>query len=1031
MPVLPNPFSALTVALTRAQLFWRRFAGLPKKTLFILLLGLAMIIAGLASLVARMTVLDRTAFTPVRLAVVGPFSGDEAHYGQAIQRGVMVLAQQINAKGGLNGRPLEVITADDGNSAEGARRAARDLMHRQPTAVIGHFSGEAAQAAAEVYQDLGVPAVLLAPWPHGQGPEQTWLARTTVEDDYELRFLANYVRNVIGEKTVSIITDGSAANERLATAFDETLQRFGTRVVFRWKFDGASSLMGGEIDAIAREISDRKLGGTLLVLGGTRASAQVLATLRQHNIRNRVVGPRQMASSAFVSALRTAWAGEASVASILNGTMAVAPMLFDTAGERAQAFQASYFDAWNEKPDWPSAFAYDGARLLLEALGRPKIPDLSPEILRQMIRDGLKEQEARNRTFDSLTGPLQLDRKGQAAAPPYIGLYDGNDLIAALTQLSPIREEGVTNYLQEIVEGRALYVNDRFMYKTNVVYTGVKLHTVLALDTSSKIAELEFTLWFRWRGNFEPQDVVFTNAVEPIRLDKPDKQGQDGDMLYRAYRIKSRFFLNYSGAARAYGSHLVGLTFRHRNLSRNNLMYVNDVLGMGLGEIRAAMLAGASEREEENGGGLMAGLRRVLKELAGQNETIDPMVESLRRGNVLAPLNGWLIERAWISQDTALQASEGHLQFVGFGRPKPAFSQMDMGLILKPDGVAARDIIPSESFVFLAIFALVGAVLASLLDRKDRGQFWRIQTLGLRILSWPLLLVAAGNLVLDYGIQNLSTATVDSMVLVYSALWWLVPTRLLTISIERFFWVPLETRTGRKVPNVIRMFVAVIVYLLASFGVIAVVLDKPITSLLATTGTLTFIIGLALQSNIANVFSGIILNVERAFGLGDYVKINNASGQIIDISWRTIRIRADDGQIICLPNGKATDAEIHNYSKASSFWTGLALYVDAGHDPERIVARIAAAVPDNPHILTTPDVDPPYAVFAGIECVGGHWVARYNVGFAVKTRPLRRKAIQDLWLRLWLQFREDGVVWPAIEGDGNPPYPALEMKSGV
>lgn len=105
----------------------------------------------------------------------------------------------------------------------------------------------------------------------------------------------------------------------------------------------------------------------------------------------------------------------------------------------------------------------------------------------------------------------------------------------------------------------------------------------------------------------------------------------------------------------------------------------------------------------------------------------------------------------------------------------------------------------------------------------------------------------------------------QTIVLAFSVLWWLMPALLLPLLIKRFVWIPLEKRTTRTVPNVIRLFVSSIIYLLACFGIIAFVYDQPITSLLATSGVVAMIIGLAIQVNIANVFAGIVINIERPF----------------------------------------------------------------------------------------------------------------------------------------------------------------------
>jgi len=56
---------------------------------------------------------------------------------------------------------------------------------------------------------------------------------------------------------------------------------------------------------------------------------------------------------------------------------------------------------------------------------------------------------------------------------------------------------------------------------------------------------------------------------------------------------------------------------------------------------------------------------------------------------------------------------------------------------------------------------------------------------------------------------------------------------------------------------------------------IAYVFGKPLTSLLATSGLALTIIGLAIQINISNIFSGLAINLERAFQVGDYIEIRD------------------------------------------------------------------------------------------------------------------------------------------------------------
>ncbi|WP_448203753.1 ABC transporter substrate-binding protein [Azospirillum sp. sgz302134] len=1011
---------------------WReRLAGLSKRSLFLVFLGIAGTVAVLLSLATRIA-FDRTPDTEIRIGVVAPLTGPSAALGRSIREGAELFAAQINRAGGVNGMPLRVMAVDDGDDPATARKAAERIAAAGVVGVVGHWSGEAAAAAAEVYRAAGVPALTPAPRTasssSGAPENEPGIFHVSFDRTFETRFLANYVRNVLGEKMVSIIHQRRPEDEALAKTFDEVMQRFGTRVLNRWDFDPAAPDAAAQLDQIAAEIRDKRITGSVFVLADPVPAAKALAALRQGSVKNRAFGLRGLATNAFLDAFRESWTAQGTPASGLNGTLTTTPLLFDTAGETAQTFRAEYMRAHRVPPDWLVASAYESARLLHEGLNlrRGQTGDLSDmKALRARIRTALAQP---GRTHDGVLGPLSFDAAGAAAPKAVVGVFDGTSLIASLTQLSPIREENIGNYLEELVAGRALYVNDRFMYKTNVVYTGVNLEKISNFDPNAGTVDIAFNLWFRWRGDLTPQDVVFNNAVTPIRLEKPEREVQAGDMLYRSYRLKGTFYTNYSQAERVYGTHVVGVAFRHRTLAQNNLMYVSDVLGMNLntgGALRDAVAssfeAGRADAGNAEDGSL---LRRVANWFAQSGGGADPLVEMLTRLRALAGAPGWAVGRAWISQDVFERISEGDPAFVGFGKPQPVFSQLDMGAVLKADAFDIRDHLPSSSFIYIAIFSLVGSVLASLLDRKDRGQFWRMQTLGLRAICWPLLLMSAGNMALDYALVNVPSNTVDIIVAVYSALWWLVPARLLGITLERFVWVPLEMKTGRKIPNVVRMFARLVVYVLAILGIVAFVFAKPITSLLATSGLMAMIIGLAVQANIANVFSGIVLNMERPFKVGDTIKLNGTVGKVVDITWRTTRLRAEEGHMMALANGKVSEAEIHNMSDIQDAFMRVSFFTHPQYEPERVVRIVREALDTLPEI-TAPGAPVSRALFVGVECAGGVWVARYDATFSAPGLARRVLMSDELRRTVWHRFCQEGIRWTNPPGEEEEPASAV------
>jgi len=1011
----------------------RSLAHFPKKWRFLILLGIALTIAAAVSLGLRLTLLSPKPQGDLKIAVIAPLSGPHAAQGQAIKDGVQVLVNQINEMDKLDGRQISLTSVDEAlNPSDIAAQVARLAADPAVMATVGHWSGESAHTATPVYQAQNLPAFLLSN-PESSAPEgRPWVFHTIFDDLFEARFLSNYVRNVIGEKNVSIILANDPHQTAMADAFDEILQRFGTRVVYRWSYDLAAN--GGAVQAeqIAAEIDDKKIAGALIVLGDARPAADVVAALRARGVTNKIVGSRSMASAAFSAAMKDVWKGKGTVQSALNGVMVSTPILFDTAGELAQKMRNDAIQDTGHAPDWVAAYAYDAARVVVLAVLDEAIahPGVTGAALRASLREKILSYDRPENAFVGAGGDLFFNRQGFSSRPVMMGNFDGGDLVAALTQLSPIRDEGVANYIQEVLAGRALYVNDRFMYKTNVVYSGIRLDKVSAMDSSSNIAELDFLIWFRWRGKLDPEDIVFVNAVAPIKMDR-DRDGQEGDMLYRAYRVRGKFYMNYTSSPRPYGDQLVGLAFHHRLLGSNNLMYVSDTLGMNLtdnnglaNQLRHSNLSVSTVSTSST---LVSSLHQAVGALGGgAADVADPLLKALNRSNVLVGLNGWLIDKAWVSQDLVMQNSEGNPVFVGFGKPRPTFSTMDFGIQLKPDAVSARDFLSHENFVYLGVFAAFAAILAAILDNKERGQFWRAQSLFLRILSWPLLLLALDNLGRDYSLAHFTLSTVDSVVMGFNVLWWLIPTRLFIIVMERFIWVPLENRSGRKVPNLIRQSTALIIILLMIFGVIAFVFNKPLTSLLATSGLVTMIIGLSIQANLRDVFAGVILHLERPFGMGDYVKINNIIGNIVDITWRTIRIKADDGFIICFPNGKTADAEIQNFTKVAFWSMPLVVQIDAAHDPEKVLALLWECVNEMPEVLRAPQADEPIINYAGVEMITGVWSARYTMRFSIPRMGLRAGISTIFWKKLWQKLEVHGIRWlpPAEDGSDLTALPA-------
>jgi potassium-dependent mechanosensitive channel len=448
-------------------------------------------------------------------------------------------------------------------------------------------------------------------------------------------------------------------------------------------------------------------------------------------------------------------------------------------------------------------------------------------------------------------------------------------------------------------------------------------------------------------------------------------------MTYRLYRVKGKFRFNFTETPRPYGQHVVGVGFTHRLLNKNNLQYVVDVLGLAL----------------------------------NKGETVKDKLEDLQ---ALNPATGWIIERAWNSQDIIPKGTMGNPAYVGFGATDPDFSQIDLGIVIKRGEFNARDFVPTEFFIYVGIFALIGTIFAVGMDRRAGGRFWAAQSWFLRLMSWPFLLLSGGNLAIDIAFQNLTENYIDLLILAYDSLWWLVPARLMGLAAERFVWTPLEDHTERNIPNVIRVFASTTIYTFAFCGIIAFVFDQTLTSILASTGLLAMIIGLAVQANISNIFSGIVINMERPFNVGDWVQIGELDeGRVVDITWRTVRVKVRNGYVISVPNGQVSESQIHNFNSFNAVRIELPLYLDAKYPLMETAQVMEVGLNAAPNVLESPERE---VRFKGVERHPGAWVSVYEIQFWLDNYGRREEIAEGALSHVWMALMEKGI-FPADKPD--------------
>jgi small-conductance mechanosensitive channel/CRP-like cAMP-binding protein len=143
--------------------------------------------------------------------------------------------------------------------------------------------------------------------------------------------------------------------------------------------------------------------------------------------------------------------------------------------------------------------------------------------------------------------------------------------------------------------------------------------------------------------------------------------------------------------------------------------------------------------------------------------------------------------------------------------------------------------------------------------------------------------------------------------------WALVVTRLLDYL---FFDVAFRLRRKAAAPALLRQLVGLLI-----FGICVAALFKLILpgvslgAVFTTSAIITAVIGLALQDTLGNLFAGLALHLEKTVQVGDMIRHAETFGIVEELSWRAIKLRTVEGNLLLLPNSVAGRETLEIYPR--------------------------------------------------------------------------------------------------------------------
>jgi branched-chain amino acid transport system substrate-binding protein len=918
---------------------------------------------------------------PIHIAFVGPLSGKDANQGQSMRQALKIYIDYINKQRQGQQKKIILDSFDDKNDPNTAIEVAMDIVNSQAVAVIGHRRSDCSIEAGKVYKKYGIPAITPTSSVMKVTRDNKWYFRTFFDNELQGRLLAKYANEFLLQPNdpVSIIRIDTPYGQELAKVFRKTLKKMGVKVKYQWELPEHELKQKQEIAKLVNFLRTKDDAGLIFLATQHNEGVKLVKSIKEAGIENTLIAPDSYAN--FPEAFKN-YAKEKKTPGYYTDGIYVVAFLLDVSNKYANWFNSKYQQKTHQNLPSAAFYAVDAARVIIEAIRQTKHQEQEPQELksfRKELRNTIASFDTPEKAIEGTTGLNYFDKQGNISKPISMGLYKNNHLISAPRQLINANEK-------------------EQQYKT-VVYTGVQFHDIHDIDLNTFTYTPNFSLWFRFKKEnngevIKPQDIKFINAVtssqqmpaEKIELKQPliEEETIDG-YTYLLYKINDISFKEIYPSHNAFiVKHALGVSFHHRHLDKNKLIYVHDVLG--------------SKQEKKL--------------------FLDNTLNNKKQN--LISLTNWNVASTHFFSDIIEKEPLGNPKYLGENAIE--YSSFNANVVIKSNAYAYHNLISPqfapEFFIFTGIVTLF-LIIVSYTQSKYLKLLWFIQTI------FAFLLLMAMEVFMESLKLNIETIRLI-VITIFKILWWLIPAILLNVAVKRFVWMPLAKKTGRSLPILVRFLVSFIIYSLALFGVIAFVFEHPTTSLLATGGLLAGVFSFAQQTSLSNIFSGIALSVERSFRVGDWVKIGNfEDGKVVDINWRTTKIQTGNDYLISIPNKVVSASDIHNFSYPDNqYWLQFNVPIDPKHDPrmiEDIIIKAIFSVEEN----IVKDAQP----YILLENTKGRTTSNYAVFFKTENYQHKSTVLRNVWQHIWVYLSQAGIIVPSKPQEKDEPKKPVAFTS--
>ena len=236
--------------------------------------------------------------------------------------------------------------------------------------------------------------------------------------------------------------------------------------------------------------------------------------------------------------------------------------------------------------------------------------------------------------------------------------------------------------------------------------------------------------------------------------------------------------------------------------------------------------------------------------------------------------------------------------------------------------------------------------------------------------------------------------------------WFILFYNLFTFIDVIFFDYYLIQKKKYEVPQLLRNLIKIVLVSLFIVLFLGKYIPRLSTGYFASLGVMSIILGLALQSLLADIFAGIIISINAPIRVRDWVRLDPHEGEIVEINWYNTKIRTMNNHLVVIPNGEILKTKLTNYSKPLKR-EKISLPIGVSYDtaPHEVDAAVREALRGIDNIFRREEPEVYLEEY-------GDFSVNYSVYFSIDNRQHFRRIRHEFYRNLYYVLKRKGIVIP-------------------